>query len=137
MKQFVIYSFVGIAIACTAPKKATKNSGEMNGNWIPVKQEMGGRDLPAAAFENYKLVVQDSIYTYGRADIDQGAVYYKNGKLDIYGRSGVNAGKHYTAIYKIENSQLNICYNLAGDSYPESFETKSKPTLFLSVYKKE
>lgn len=137
MKQVLIFSLAFLGIACTGPKKATKNAGEMNGTWIPIQQEMGGKNLPPAAFEKYKLVVQDSIYTYGTPDVDQGVVYYKNGKLDIYGRKGVNAGKHYTAIYKFDNGQLSICYNLAGDSYPEAFETKSKSTLFLSVYKKE
>jgi hypothetical protein len=57
--------------------------------------------------------------------------------MDIYGKEGVNAGKHFTAIYKIENGQLTICYNLSGDGYPEAFETNTKPTLFLSVFKKE
>ena len=75
---------------------------------------------------------------------DKGEVTYNNGKMDIYGKEGVNAGKHFTAIYKYENlpaggagGQLTICYNLMGDSYPEAFETKSKPVLFLSVFKKE
>ena len=57
--------------------------------------------------------------------------------MDIYGKQGVNAGKHFTAIYKLENELLTICYNLRGDSYPAAFETKGKPTLFLSVFKKE
>ena len=29
--------------------------------------------------------------------------------MDIYGREGVNAGKHFTAIYKMESDQLTIC----------------------------
>ncbi len=56
--------------------------------------------------------------------------------MDIYGKEGVNAGKHFTAIYKYDNEQLTICYNLSGDSYPKTFETKSKSRLFLSVFKK-
>jgi hypothetical protein len=46
-------------------------------------------------------------------------------------------GKHFTALYKLDNNQLTIVYNLKGDSYPLDFETKSKPTLFLSVFKKD
>lgn len=57
--------------------------------------------------------------------------------MDIYGKDGVNAGKHYTAIYKYDNDQLIICYNLSGDSYPESFATNNRPTLFLSVFRRE
>jgi hypothetical protein len=57
--------------------------------------------------------------------------------MDIYGREGVNAGKHFTCIYKYENEELTVCYNLKGDSYPQAFETKDKPLFFLSAFKKE
>ena len=69
--------------------------------------------------------------------IDKAVVRYGGDKMDIYGKEGINAGKHFTAIYKYENGELTGCYNLAGKSYPEAFETKSKPLLFLSVFKKE
>lgn len=62
---------------------------------------------------------------------------YHSGQMDIYGKEGINAGKHFTAIYKLDNDQLTICYNLAGDSYPTGFETKSKQALFLSEFKKD
>ena len=81
--------------------------------------------------------MSDSTYTFSAESIDKGVVKYRDDKMDIYGKEGVNAGKHFTAIYKYENDQLTICYNLKGDSYPEAFETKSKPLLFLSVFKKE
>ena len=57
--------------------------------------------------------------------------------MDIYSKEGVNAGKHFTALYKIENETLTICYNLLGDKYPEAFETKSNAMLFISIFKKQ
>jgi hypothetical protein len=57
--------------------------------------------------------------------------------MDIFGKEGVNSGKHFTAIYKLENEYLTICYNLSGNAYPETFETKGKPMYFLSVFKKK
>ncbi len=110
---------------------------KLNGTWVPVTQEMGGTLLPKAAFENQKLIISDSTYTVIAESIDKGVVKYRDDKMDIYGKEGVNAGKHFTAIYKYENGQLTVCYNLLGDSYPEAFETKSKRLLFLSVFKKE
>ncbi|MFI5187318.1 MAG: hypothetical protein ACHQF0_11370 [Chitinophagales bacterium] len=119
-------------------------SGKLNGTWVPVRQEIGGTLLPKAVLEKEKLVISDSIYTFTAESIDKGVVKYRDNKMDIYGKEGVNAGKHFTAIYKLENlpttqggEQLTICYNLSGDSYPDAFETKAKPTLFLSVFKKE
>lgn len=118
--------------------KAVGQTNKLNGTWIPLKQEIAGKELQKVAYEKQKLVIIDSNYIFTAESVDKGTVKYGNDdKMDIYGKDGVNAGKHFTAIYKLESEQLTICYNLAGDSYPESFETKSKPTLFLSVFTKQ
>jgi uncharacterized protein (TIGR03067 family) len=57
--------------------------------------------------------------------------------MDILGKEGVNSGKHFTAIYKLENDQLTICYNLSGDAYPAAFDTKGQPKYFMCVFKKQ
>lgn len=131
-----------VAFGCTSPKTATssaeqKKSTQLNGSWIPVQQEIAGQSLPKAAFASQKLTLFDTTYTFVAESVDKGVIKYSDDKMDIYGREGVNAGKHFTAIYKLDNEQLTICYNLAGDSYPAAFETKTKPTLFLSVFTKE
>lgn len=112
-------------------------SNKLNGTWIPVKQEIGGTALPEAVYKSQKLIIDDSAYTVIAESVDKGVVKYSGDKMDIYGKEGVNTGKHFTAIYKQENDQLTVCYNLAGDSYPEAFDTKGKPLFFLSVFRKE
>lgn len=136
MKLQLFQIIIVLAIACTPSKKSQTSSYDLNGVWIPTKQEMNGKELPATAFNNYKLTMNDSLYIFGIAQEDKGVTTYNNGKMDIYGKEGINKGKHYMAIYKLENGVLTICYNLTGDGYPEAYETKSKPTLFLSFYKK-
>ena len=136
MKQLTILLLICLSIGCTSTKNTNTNSNFLNGIWMPVKQEIGGKELPAAAFEKQKLTISDNTYIVIAESIDKGEVIYRNGKMDIYGKEGVNKGKHFTAIYKYENGQLTICYNLSGDSYPVTFETKSKSMLFLSVFKK-
>ena len=131
----MIYLLISFA-SCGTTKNTLKNSNVLNGNWTPIKQEIGGKDLPAVVFEKQKLIVIDTIYTFTAESVDKGILQYKKGQMDIYGKEGVNTGKHFTAIYKLDNDQLTICYNLKGDSYPLAFETKSKPTLFLSVFKR-
>jgi uncharacterized protein (TIGR03067 family) len=105
--------------------KTRSNSSVLNGIWIPVNQEISGKSLPTSVFEKQQLTIADSEYTFIAESIDKGQLKYASGKMDIYGKEGVNAGKHFTAIYKYENEQLTICYNLSGDSYPEAFETKA------------
>jgi uncharacterized protein (TIGR03067 family) len=135
----LLISFICISliISCATTKKATTGSGILNGTWRPVKQELGGKELPAVVYEKQKLILTDSTYTLIAESTDKGVVKYNYNKMDIYGKEGVNAGKHFTAIFKLENEQLTICYNLLGDSYPETIESKGKPMYFLSVFKKE
>jgi len=112
-------------------------TGSLDGTWMPTKQEFAGQVFPASVYQKQILVIKDNTYTVTAESVDKGEVKYGEGnKMDIYGKDGVNAGKHFTAIYKYENGLLTICYNLAGDAYPESFETKPKTLLFLSVFKK-
>jgi hypothetical protein len=37
---------------------------------VQIKQEMGGTLLPKAAFENQKLIISDSTYTFIAESID-------------------------------------------------------------------
>lgn len=129
--SLLIFSLSGPSI------KSPAVSNQLNGTWLPFKQELGGVQLPKTIFESSKLILSDSTYIVQAESVDKGIVKYDEEKMDIYGKDGVNAGKHFTAIYKNENDELTICYNLSGDKYPESFETKGQPKYFLSVFKRE
>jgi len=137
MRLIVFILLLILSLGCGGTKHAAITKNKLNGTWLPILQEMGGKELPKAYFEKQKLIISDSAYTVIAESVDKGIVKYNGNKMDIYGRDGVNAGKHFTAIYKYENEELIICYNLLGDSYPEAFETKSKRLLFLSTFKKE
>lgn len=142
MRQLIIFCaatcglFFCLTTGCTSTNKATKTTNKLNGTWVPVKQEIGGKELPPIAFEKQKLIISDSNYTLIAESTDKGVVKYNNDKMDIYGKEGVNTGKHFSAIYKLDNGQLTICYNLLGNGYPETFDTKGKPIYFLSVFRK-
>ena len=136
MRLLLFFSFICLSIGCTTTKILKTNSYILNGTWVPVKQEMAGTMLPKAAFENQKLIISDSLYTVYAESTDKGLVKYQDNKMDIYGKAGVNAGKHFTAIYKFENELLTVCYNLSGNGYPGTYETKNNPLYFLSVFKR-
>ena len=136
MRSLLFILLATFLFSCAGTKNTTMKQNKLNGTWVPIKQEIAGTPLPKAAFENQKLVISDSTYTFTAESTDKGVVKYSDDKMDIYGKEGVNTGKHFTAIYKFENEELTICYNLAGNSYPEIFETKGKPTYFLSVFTK-
>lgn len=137
MRYIAIFMLTLLIFSCSTTKKVSSHLTTLNGSWTPIKQEIGGKDLPATYFQAQKLFIQDTIYTLTAESVDKGTLTYKNGQMDIYGKEGVNKGKHFTALYKLDNNQLTIVYNLKGDSYPLDFVTKSKPTLFLSVFNKD
>lgn len=136
MKHLILLLLICISLGNSSIKAQT-NLYTLNGTWKPVAQEMGGNVIQASSFEKQRLVLIDSAYTFTAESVDKGALWYKDGKMDIYGKVGVNSGKHFMAIYKFENGKLTICYNLKGDSYPVSFETKGDGLLFMSVFVRE
>lgn len=129
--MLIVPSFLALG---TGWSQNAGNSKELDGLWQPIKEQVAGSDLNSAGFEKDRLSTNDTVYSY--TNQDKGAVYYKDGKMDIYGREGINAGKHFMAIYKLDKDQLTVCYNLAGDGYPTAFESASKPTLFLAVFQR-
>jgi len=137
MRFIIICTYLLLAFSCSTRKSNSNGPIVLNGSWTPVKQEIAGKELPPAMFQNQKLVINDSTYKFTAESVDKGIITFKNGKMDIFGKEGVNAGKHFTAIYKLDNGQLTICYNLRGDTCPVAFETKSSPALFLSSFKKD
>ena len=137
MKRLLFISMVIFCVSCSHTKNVTVAPNKLTGTWIPVKQEIGGKALPKGFYEMQKLVIIDSTYILTAESVDRGTVKYSGSdKIDIYGKEGVNKGKHFTGIYKMENEQLIICYNLKGDAYPAGYETAGQPLYFLSVFRK-
>ena len=135
MRLITFISLLLLSISCSNSKN--DQLSKLNGNWIPIQQEIGGTALPTTSFQGQKLIISDSNYTFTAESVDKGVIQCSGEKMDIYGKEGVNSGKHFTAIYKLENDQLTICYNLSGDAYPEAFDTKGKPKYFMCVFKKQ
>ncbi|MFN8276463.1 MAG: hypothetical protein U0T84_03190 [Chitinophagales bacterium] len=111
-----------------------RNYRQLDGTWSPLREEIGGTSLPAAAFEKQLLQIEDNRYTVLAESVDKGTVVYGKGKMDIDGMEGVNKGKHFKAIYKKKKHQLEICYDLSGKTYPTGFDTKNHPMWFHAVF---
>ena len=137
MKTFLILSLMFFIVACSSSQESASNSGELNGGWLPIKQEMGGQEMPVESFEGERLAIVGKSFLFVAESADEGTVTYDDGKMDIYVEVGVNAGRHFMAIYKLEQNILTICYDLKGGDYPTSFDTSINPNLFLSVFRKE
>ncbi|MBI3512102.1 MAG: hypothetical protein HY064_15700 [Bacteroidetes bacterium] len=133
MKKIIFPIFICSLFSCSSPKT---NSGKLNGTWIPVVEEMNGSQLPDSSFAKQKLVINDSNYTFTAESVDKGIVMYSDDQhMDIYGKDGVNAGKHITARWGVDGGMLNINYNLKGDEYPSTFDTKGNSSYFSCSFR--
>ncbi|MFN8206019.1 MAG: hypothetical protein U0T82_01230 [Bacteroidales bacterium] len=104
------------------PKAFRKNRFPAEWFWKVVRRGTEREEEFPARFiqQSDTCLLHDSVYTLTAESVDKGVVHYANGRMDIYGKEGVNAGKHFTAIYK-QAGLLSICYNLKGDGYLPAF----------------
>ena len=133
----LFYISVLLLLSCMTTKKTVVEVKPLDGTWIPVRQEMAGKPISADLYANQKLIIGDTNYTFIAESIDKGVIKVHSNRLDIYGKEGVNAGNHITAIHKFEDEELWICYNLGGEDYPATYETTGHPVFFLTVFRKE
>jgi uncharacterized protein (TIGR03067 family) len=121
---------------------AEKDGKALEGTWVPLSAELGGRKFPDEVLKTMKLVMAGEKYTVTvGAQTDQGTVKLdaaQNPKaMDIKGTEGPNKGKNFPAIYELKGDTLRVCYDLSGNKRPAEFKTKEDTQLFLVTYRRE
>jgi hypothetical protein len=106
------------------------------GHGFPFNKRSAAKPSPRLLLKKQLLIISDSSYAFIAESVDKGVVKYKDNKMDIYGKQGVNAGKRFTAIYKLETDQLSICYNLKGDSNLNHLIPEASRPFFFQYFKK-
>ena len=137
MKHLSILFFTFFTIGCGTTKNTEPVYFPLNGIWIPVRQEIGGNELPQSVYKNDILIIGDSTYSVTAENIDLGSLMFTRDHMKIIRKKGVNEGNYYYAMYRYENEQLIICYHLTSGRHPAGFDTKNDPGLFLSTYKRK
>jgi uncharacterized protein (TIGR03067 family) len=111
----------------------------ISGRWVAGKAEIGGRDFRLPA--NFMLHVEGNLFSTqngGRAD--SGRLVFHAGTpkgLDVIGEQGPTAGRKLMAIYRLVGEggkQLEICYDLSGETRPTEFVSKPNTQLFRITY---
>lgn len=133
---------LALTFALAAWSADAKDSDAIQGAWLPVTAELGGKMFPDEVRKSIKLVIKDDKYTVtvGKA-VDQGTVKLhpaaKPKKMDITGTDGPNMGKTIPAIYEVDGDTLRICYDLSGKGHPTEFKTTEGSKLYLVTYKRD
>ena len=108
------------------------------GLWIIVQAQMMGKDM-TAQFAAQSLEMTESSYVVrsGEAITDSGRLHFFEdaNHLDIIGEEGPIKGQLLRTIFKYENDQLIICYNLQPDGVrPENFTATPENQFLLLTY---
>jgi len=117
-------------------------SGNIDGTWLPMTAELGGKPFPEDIRKSIRLVVTRWEYTVtvGLA-VDKGSLKLntttKPKQMDILGSEGPNKGKRIPAIYERKGDTLTICYDLSGTAYPTKFESVEGTQLYLVTYHRQ
>jgi len=114
----------------------------LDGTWLAVTAELGGKPFPEEVRKSIKLVLKGDQYTVTVGmNPDKGTCKTNpaaNPKtLDIKGTEGPNKGKTILAIYELKGDTLKICYELGVAGRPKEFKSKEGTQLFLVTYKRE
>ncbi len=70
MKWIIFTSVILIIASCATTNKIRKMDNNLNGAWVPIKQEIGGKTLPAVVFEKQLLIINDTNYTVMAESVD-------------------------------------------------------------------
>ncbi len=109
--------------------------------WVPVSAELSGQPFPEEILGTMQLSIDRNDYFVNAGGVlDRGVIFIDSEKvpmtMDIIGTEGPNRGRTFLAIYKIENGQLIICYDLEGRRRPEEFRSKPQSQIFLMRYRR-
>jgi lactoylglutathione lyase len=96
------------------------------GKWKPVSIEHDGKPTSAEKLKVIGLTVEGSKYHFHNGDLNEHGAYefhpYQAPKaLDIVVGDGVDKGKIYLVIYKIEGDRLTICLQNDNKKRPKEF----------------
>lgn len=120
--------------ACSGDESA---AASLAGSWAPQSAQLGGADLPIAAFQGSNLILTEDTYEFAG---DKGSYTLvgsgKPAQLDVVGREGPNAGRTIQGIYELTGDTLRVCYQLGEGARPAAFESPAGTQLFLVDYRR-
>jgi uncharacterized protein (TIGR03067 family) len=141
--QHILY--IGLAVAASLTALAadpTDDAKAIQGNWKPVKAELGGQPMADTVLKTITLKLDHGKYDVLVGDRPDKGTYTldstSNPKgMTITGTEGPNRGKTFPAIYELKGDTLRICYDLSGAKRPTEFKSVAGTQLYLVTYNRK
>lgn len=113
----------------------------VDGHWVPIGAWVAGEVVPIAELRVARLVLEGGAWRIEdrtRSVVDRGDYLFdpstRPRSLDLVGREGPNAGRHFRAIVEIDGDLLTVCYDLDGGERPSSTEPQEDLLLLTITY---
>jgi len=142
MKHFFCLCLAFVFSLNVSAAEATNDVRAVQGNWKPVKADLGGQPLPDAVLKTISLKLDNGKYEVFVGDKPDRGTYSLDTAsqpkgMSITGTEGPNRGKTFPAIYELEGDTLRICYDLSGAKRPAEFKTVAGTQLYLVTYQRK
>ncbi len=128
--------------ALTALAADPHDTKSVQGDWVPVKAELGGQPMDDGVLKTISLKLGDGTYeVYVGDKPDKGTFKVDSTttprSMDVTGTDGPNKGKTFPAIYELKDETLCICYDLSGTRRPAEFKSIAGTKLYLVTYNRK
>jgi len=141
MKIKTLLSILALASMTTFAAEKSADAKNIQGTWLPVKGELGGRPMADEVLKIITLKLDGGNYEVTAENVDKGTYTLdaaaKPKTIDITGTEGPNVGKKIPAIYELDGETLRICYGFGGGPRPTEFKSRSDTQVFLVTYKRK
>src|SRR4051794_17835995 len=148
MKQLFCTLRAALSIVLTASAAApttpatTADAKALEGDWNPVKGELGGKPMAEQVLKAITLHMEKGNYeVFAGGAPDRGTYSIdattKPKSMTVVGTLGPNQGKTFPAIYELNGDSLRICYDLSGAKRPTEFKTVVGTKLYLVTYQRK
>ena len=139
MKYLFCHGLVVAVLLAVLSSSAEDDIKLLQGTWIPVKAELGGRSMNDEVLKTISLKFEQTNWVVYVGEHPDKGVYTvetttKPKSMTITGTEGPNHGRTFPAIYELKGDSLSICYDLSGAKRPSEFKSVEGTKLYLVTY---
>jgi uncharacterized protein (TIGR03067 family) len=138
----VVVASAALAVRAADDDPASGDLRKLQGKWVPVRGEKGGRPMPEEALKIARIVIRgDTMEVYLNEKKDHEGKLKLDSSTDpkqfdlireLNGRETVTPG-----IYVVERDTFKICADDRGEERPKEFKTEGNPGFSLMVLKRK
>lgn len=136
-----LIGFLALVLVADSRAGGDKELKKLEGTWVLVSGEQGGKDLPEEVIKGAKLVIKGNKHIVqmgeekiiGTHELDPTT---KPKSIDATKTEGPEKGKKILGIYEIKGDTFKVCFGEPGKDRPKEFTGKAGSDCFVHLWKR-